>query len=1118
MSDPESEPRSDRPAGARGDAPGRPRPPRSRPSRPRPHWSLRTLHLTYRGILLMVFAPLAFALIAGISLFNREVTAPSWVKDLVETRAAEVLEGGNLTFGSITVEVGSDLHPHVRLTNMVLTDAAGTVIARVPQVDGQISPRGLLFRRELLVQKIHLTGAQIALRRNADGTVAVAFDNAGTAVRQASSFVALLDQSDQVFERPALEALEEVSAEGLIVNFDDARAGRSWTVDGGRLALDLTHGQTRLSGDLALLSGRDFVTTMQLRYVSPRGSRSAQMRLTLADVDAADIATQSPALSWLAVLDARMSATLDASLDEAGNLGPLIARLDIGAGAVQPTPQARPIRFDEAKAELTFDPGPGLLGFDEVEVRSDWGGFSATGHAYLKDETGGSWPGALIGQFRFTDIAVSPAGFYAAPERFSDAAVDLRLRLDPFRLDVGQFMLSSPTETAVGRAEVAADEGGWSLSLDANVPRLDAARVVALWPLNFREGTRKWFDENMHAGELTNAAFSARVSPGVAPVLAATFDFSDAAVSFMKTMPPIEAATGTAGFLRDAFTLRIDQGHVAAPQGGLMDVTGSTFQITDTRYPDPPAIVDIAARGTITAALSLLDLPPFEVMQKANLPVTLADGRAQIAAHVTLPLMDHAPRERIRYAVAANLTDVRSSAIVPGKTVTGTGLSLSADDDHLRIVGPVQVGQVPMQVDWHRAQSPGTDGGSHLDATVEISQRFLDEFNIGLPRGSLSGQGEGTLSLDLPPGRPPQFTLSSRLVGVGLALPPLGWSKARGTPGRIEVAGVLGAAPRIDRLTLDAAGLTADGSVSVAPGGGLDRARFARVRLGGWFDAPVELRGRGLNKPAEVVVDGGSLDLRRASFGDAGGAGGPMSLKLDRLQITEGIALTAFQGQFSAAAGFSGQFTARVNDGPEVRGTVVPQNGRSAVRLLGDDAGAIIAAAGLLSNASGGSFDLSLLPSGTEGNYDGTLAVTDLRVKHAPALASLLDAVSVVGLLQQMDGQGLAFANVDADFRIDPDTITVARSSAVGAGLGISMDGVYTLATRNMDFQGVISPFYLINGIGSILTRRGEGLIGFNYTLKGSPDDPQVAVNPLSLLTPGMFRNIFRRPPPELSQ
>jgi len=96
--------------------------------------------------------------------------------------------------------------------------------------------------------------------------------------------------------------------------------------------------------------------------------------------------------------------------------------------------------------------------------------------------------------------------------------------------------------------------------------------------------------------------------------------------------------------------------------------------------------------------------------------------------------------------------------------------------------------------------------------------------------------------------------------------------------------------------------------------------------------------------------------------------------------------------------------------------------------------------------------------------------------------------------------------------------VIVSESSAVGPGLGISLDGIYTLATQQMDFQGVVSPFYLINSIGSIFTRRGEGLIGFNFNIAGTTGAPSVSVNPLSAFTPGMFREIFRRSPPEVTQ
>jgi hypothetical protein len=170
----------------------------------------------------------------------------------------------------------------------------------------------------------------------------------------------------------------------------------------------------------------------------------------------------------------------------------------------------------------------------------------------------------------------------------------------------------------------------------------------------------------------------------------------------------------------------------------------------------------------------------------------------------------------------------------------------------------------------------------------------------------------------------------------------------------------------------------------------------------------------------------------------------------------------------------------------------------------------VLAAAGLFRNARGGSLDMTLWPEGRRGIYDGSASVRNVRVVEAPALAALLNAISVVGLIDEMSNAGILFLTAEAVFRTSPGGLSLSRGSAVGASLGVSMSGTYTTATRALDMQGVISPVYLLNGIGSILTRPGEGLFGFNYDLTGSAADPQVSVNPLSILTPGMFRELFR--------
>jgi hypothetical protein len=1072
-----------------------------------------------RAIWLICLIPVFFALAAAVMLIERDITAPSWARVIIQDRASAALDGGRLRIGAITLRISRDLRPSVRLRDTRVIDGNGITLTRVPAIDLTLSPRGVVFQRDILVQTIRVTGAQIDLSRARDGSFSFAF-GAGQ-MGQARNLADLLEQMDRFFESAPLNALRLVDAEGLIVNYNDARAGRSWTVDGGQLALDLRGRQVRLNADLALLSGGADVSTATLSYSSPRGSLASQLAIRISDIPATDIAAQSPALSWLAEVQAPLTASLRMGLDEAGALTPLFAVLDIGAGVIQPTPAAEPLRFSAARTYLRYDPAQNQLVFTDIALSSEWGGLRASGEAYLRDLENGL-PRTLVAQFRLRDLAIDPPGLFDDAPVFDSVSLDLRLRRDPFRIDLGQVVVDDGASRISLNGQIAATDAGWQARIDSHIDQITPARLRALWPNGFRPGTRDWFDGHVHGGDLSDLRFGLRLIPGQPLDLAGHFTFAGADVTAMRTLPRVTDAYGTGSLVDHRFVVAVDQGVMQAETGGQVTMDGTAFVIEDLRQRPSPATLALQSDSSLPALLSLINQPPFSYLDKANLPVTLADGQAQAQGRITWPLQPAAPREAIRFDLGVDLAAVRSDRLVPGRVLKADQMQVAVNDDGLRISGPVTLDDIPADASWFQGFTPASAGQSRLQAEVDLTPAGLRAFNIGLPAGMVTGAGRGLLQVDLIRGQEPRFVLTSDLRGLSLAVPALGWAKAPGTTGSLRIEGRLGPVPEIGSITLDAAGLQATGRVVLNGQGGLDRAVFNRVRLDGWLDAPVTIRGQGQGRPVAIDVTGGRVDLRRAQLGAGGGTGGqgggPVNLALDELTVTETIRLTGFRGDFTTLAGFTGQFSAAINGMAAVTGTIAPRDGRSAVRLRGADAGAILQAAGVLTGGLGGSFDLTLLPAPQPSSFDGSLAINGLRVRDAPTIAALLDAVSVVGLVQQMRGQGLVFDNVDASFRLTPDQIILTEASAVGPGLGISLDGIYMLASNEMDLQGVVSPFYLINAIGAPLTRRGEGLVGMAFTLTGPARAPRVGVNPLSVLTPGMFRDIFRRPPPELTQ
>ena len=527
------------------------------------------------------------------------------------------------------------------------------------------------------------------------------------------------------------------------------------------------------------------------------------------------------------------------------------------------------------------------------------------------------------------------------------------------------------------------------------------------------------------------------------------------------------------------------------------------------------AVVGLEAGGSLTSALSLLNLAPLSLMEKAGRGVDIARAAARASAIIKVPLTRDVALEDVAFDVRGRLTDVSSDQIIRGRVLQSQSLVLAADDDGVTVSGPLTVDGAPMTLAWRQDFEPGRGRTSRVEGQVALSPEFARTFGITYPDGLISGQGQGTVTIEIDDDAPPEFSLVSDLTGIGMSLGGLGWSKPPEIPGTFEVSGRFAQPVEIEKIALTAPGLSAEGRIRLGPEGGFEAAEFDRVQVGDWLDAPVTLTGQGADTPPLVELTGGSVDLTLRDDTEESGEGPPIPVeaRLDRVVIREGLEATDVVARLTTGAGLTGDVQGRVNGGTPFAARLVPRNGRTAIRVQSDDAGQILRDAGLFKSLDDGSFDLILVPREGEG-FDGQIEIGSARLGDQPVLADLLDAVSIVGIIDQLQGPGILFDQIDGRFRLVGDQLILDQGSAIGASLGISLDGVYDARSKQLDMGGVISPVYLLNSVGQVFTRRGEGLFGFTFRLTGNADAPRMRVNPLSILTPGMFREIFRRPPP----
>lgn len=1068
---------------------------------------------------------LSLALLIGAFIYlmaGRPVTLPQSVQAEIEDRATKHLAGGRLQFDQLEFVFRDRFYPRIRFNDMEIFGPDGRRIVSFASVEARLSLERLIAGR-LRPSHVWITGVSAKLQRAADGSFNLTAEGEAAApLRRAASVPDLIKQVDRLLARRALADLVEAELQGLTLRYEDLRTERGWTVDGGRVRMAREGNDLQMAADLALLSGGTGVATLEATYETVLGDSAAEFGVNFTDVSAGDIAAQGPAFAWLDILRAPISGALRSGVSDDGTVQELNATLTIRQGVVQPTDATRPIPFNGARSYFTYDPVAQSITFDELSIDSKWFAGRAEGQAFLNGLEAGQLTD-LVGQFTISGLQFDPAELYPEPVIIDGLQMDFRLTPSPFRFELGQGLLQDKGQSLALSGHLVAAESGWDYGLDAQMDGISAERVLTLWPPGLVPRTRDWLSRNLLKAHLSDVDVSLRSDLAGEPQAYLSFDYADADVRYARTLPPITGASGHANLLRNRFVISVDRGQVTPPTGGPISAAGSSFIIPDvTVKGGPPGVARIVARGTVTSALSLLDVPPLSVMSKANLPVDLADGAMRVEGALSLPLRRGVTVADLEYDATGRLMNVSSTKLIEGRSLRAAEFGLNVNEDLVAIGGEGTLDGVPFQATWSSPIRPGPTS-SRVEGLVSLSPIAADRFDLGLPNGALQGEAQGKLNVTLPPGGPPEFTLSSDMQGLGVSIPQMGWFKGRGSSGQLEVAGTLGPTPEVSRLSLNAAGLSATGRVTLNEGGGLSRARFDQVSLGDWLNGPVDLVGRGRGQPPEIVLRGGTLDMRRASFGQSGGGGGsggaatPIRMSLDRLQINDTIALTGVNGTFvSRRQGMEGTFTARVNGGAEVTGQLVPRDGRSALRLTSSDAGGVFAAAGLLRQARGGNLVLTLLPSGESGSFDGTLRVSNTRVKDAPAMADLLSAISIVGLLEQLSGDGIVFSDVTANFRLTPSTVILTGASATGPSMGLSMDGTYLVADKALDMQGVISPVYFLNGLGSIFTRPGEGLIGFNYRMAGPAAEPRVSVNPLSALTPGMFRDLFRAPPPRI--
>ena len=946
----------------------------------------------------------------------------------------------------------------IRGRGLKVVTAAGEVALALPEVAVSLSSAGLLSGR-LDPTGIDVFGADVRVLRLSDGSLSLGLGSPDTAPQAGrdDAIAVFINEFLASESGTRFASLRRISIVNSGLTVVDRADGTVWRAPNLNLVLQRVGSQLRGEADFDLaLDSRRVPIAGRGTYDSATGTGRATA--TFGEVVPAQLAQQVPALAQLQGINVPVRGGVGFAFTAAGAFSELTFELAASGGTIDlPDVFTRRIAIVRASAQGRASPG-----LDEI-------------------------------------------------------------RIDKATADLGAG--SVEIGAAIKRAAA-----GTAITADLKVRGLPARDLPAYWPKAFAGEARTWVERQVTGGEVSEATISVSSGATEAFAFAVDFDFRDLTVRYLPTLPPIVGAAGKGRLKGDRIEIEFARGRTQAIE--LLEGTVAISKIFEPRQQFETSFV---ARGALGDTLALLDHEPLRVARLLGVQPAQVQGGVAARVRIAFPMIDNVatPVEAIDYAAAANLAGVAVSGLSPRFRLSDGELKLRIDRQGMDIEGDVAINGVRATATWREDFRAAATYNNQYILTARIDDAARAKLGIDFGR-TVTGPITVHTQILGKDRAIKQIALDLNLQNAALDLAALHWRKTPQSPGTARATMSFGPTGTlvVDTFAVETPDLRAYGSFELsADGNKLIKLDLTRLAYG---QNLVAASVRPHSKSGYVAAVTGErfdfapylADLATAS--EAGEGQGPpieISMNVKELllaperKLVNVRAVTRSDGRRWAEADVAGT----IENGKTMRLRMAPVGASSTQRdliLTANDAGALLRTLGFFENAVGGDIDITGTIDDARGGavVSGRIEARGFTVVRAPTLARILTIGSLEGILEILRGRsGIEFVGFDSRFTLENGALALEGGRAYGPALGITVDGKVGLVDDSVAFEGAVIPAYNLNSIlgnipilGNIFVgRRGEGVFALNYRVKGSAENPDVQVNPLSALAPGILRRFF---------
>lgn len=677
------------------------------------------------------------------------------------------------------------------------------------------------------------------------------------------------------------------------------------------------------------------------------------------------------------------------------------------------------------------------------------------------------------------------------------------------------------------------------ISLGLFSEKIDADAIRAIWPFWLGGQGRSWVYDNLFGGTLTNGSLALFLPAGRLPhypedhvslnekELKIRFDIAGTRVNLAGDIPPVRDTEGHFEMSGNKIEATVKKAVAYFPSGRTVDISDGSFNIAD--IDQKPVIADVAglSSGDADALAELATYRPINALKMTNYQPQDFSGKASVSLKARFPLEAADAAVRADWVGQIKLENVAIAKPIGGKKIAGVNGVMKINPLSANLEADLTADSVPLHITLVEPLSTLSRQKRQRHVTASLPTDKLVKFAPGV-----DDVISGNVDLDMELLDNGSQSVRADLTRATVSIPGAGWEKGTGVPAVVTfVSSLDGGTYNISNFAFSGDGFGALGSLR-ADKGGLISAKFSKVKLAPTDDLTMSvLRSGGGYK---ITASGKSVDIRSLVNKIKSAKAGEESSNLDVSVSAKIDTVTGFDNEImknvdAVYAVKNGKPVAvkltavTGKDQAVVAKLSADVGGKRSIELTATDAGAFARFAGFYQNMRGGLLNLKI-GYVSEGVWRGSVDIRRFQLLNEQRLQkivstptgesgkSLNDAVK-----RDIDVSSQKFSRGYARILIDGDTVRIENGVVRGEEVGATFQGILRDGNNQTNMTGTFMPAYGLNRLFAELPFIGfllgngtdRGLIGITFRMAGPYDKPNLQINPLSLIAPGVFRNIF---------